>query len=93
MCLFVAFGAQGDQVLLRVTTRVTAEFEMVYLQVLHATAELASPAVALQYLSMQFAVALRIEPKSGAFGADGLHEACRLTSERKASCCSPGRNL
>jgi hypothetical protein len=47
MHLFVTFGAQRDQILFLVVARLTAEFEMVYLEVLHATADLASPAVAL----------------------------------------------
>jgi hypothetical protein len=66
---------------------------VVYLEVLHATANLASPTVAIQHLSMQFAVAVRIKPESRAFEADLFHEASRLTSERKASCCGLGRNL
>src|SRR5271165_4178050 len=70
----------------------TSEFEVVHLQALHATAPLASPAVALQHLPMQFTVAVRIQSESGAFAAD-LHEAFRLTSDRKASCCGLGRNL
>ena len=41
---------------------------MVYLQMLHATADLASPAVAFQHLPMQFAVVRRIESESRAFG-------------------------
>ena len=89
----VAFGAQRDQVLFLVATRMAAEFEVVYLQVLHAAANLASPAVALQHLAVQFAVAVRIESESRALAADLLHEAFRLTSERKASCCGLGRNL
>ena len=82
----VAFGAHRDQVLFLVAARVAAELEVVYLQVLHAPAELAAPAVTLQHLAMQFEVAVRIESKSRAFTADLLHEAFRLTSERKASC-------
>jgi|SRR5271165_5746982 len=65
MRLFVTFGAQRDQVLFHIATRLAAEFEVVYLWVLHATASLASPAVALQHLPMQFAVAVRIESESG----------------------------
>jgi hypothetical protein len=42
---------------------------------------------------LQFAVAGRIESESRAFAADLLHEAFRLTSERKVSCCGLGRNL
>jgi hypothetical protein len=86
MCLFVAFSAQRDQILFLISARLAAKFKVVYLQMLHATADLASPAVALQYLPMQFEVAVRIESKSRAFTADLLHEAFRLTSERKASC-------
>jgi len=66
MHLFVAFGAQGDQVLFLVATRSTSEFEMVYLEVLQATAGLASPTVALQHLAMQFTVAVRSESESRA---------------------------
>ena len=58
---FVAFSAQCDQVLFHVATRVAAEFEVVYLQVLHAAASLASPVIALQHLPMKFAIAVRIE--------------------------------
>ena len=93
MHLFVAFGAQGDQVLFLVATRSTSEFEMVYLEVLQATAGLASPTVALQHLAMQFTVAVRSESESRAFVVDLRHEAFWLTSERKASCCGLGRNL
>ena len=93
MCPFVAPSTQCDQVLLLVTTRSTSEFEMVYLEVLYATANLASPAVALQDLALQVTVAGRIQPESRAFVADLLHEAFRFTSERKASCCGLGRNL
>jgi len=93
MRLFVASGAQGDQVLFLVATQLATILEVMYLQLLHATADLAAPAVALQYLPMQFVVAVRIESKSRGFAADLLHEAFWLTRDRKASCCGPGRNL
>ena len=83
---FVAFSAQCDQVLFLVATRLAAEFKVVHLQMLHAAASLASPAVAFQHLPMQFAVARRIESQSRVFGWDLLHEACPATSDRKASC-------
>ena len=83
---FMAFGAHRDQILFLVATRPAPQFEVMHLQALHATADLAAPAVALQHLTMQFEVAVRIESKSRAFTADLLHEAFRLTSERKASC-------
>jgi hypothetical protein len=94
MHLFVTFGAQRDQVRFHVATRMTAELEVVHLQMLHASASLASPAVAIQHLVVQFAVVVRIKSDSWPFRLDlPLHEAFRLTSERKASCYGPGRNL
>jgi len=82
----VTFSAQRDQVLFLVAARLAAEFEVMHLQILHATADLAAPTIALQHPPMQFAVGVRIESESRAFAADLLHEAFRLTSERKASC-------
>jgi hypothetical protein len=43
----MAFGTQRDQVLFLVATRLAAEFDVAYQLVLHAAAELASPAVTL----------------------------------------------
>jgi hypothetical protein len=57
-----------------------------HLQVLHAAADLASPAVALEYLAMQVSIARRIESQSWVLGWDLLHEAFRLTSDKKVSC-------
>jgi hypothetical protein len=57
-----------------------------HLQILHAPADLASPAVALENLPMQFVVAVRVESQPRGLEADGGHEACGLTSDRKASC-------
>jgi len=56
MHAFVAVSAERDQVLFDIASRLAPEFEVVHPQVLHATADLASPAVALQHLPMQFAV-------------------------------------
>jgi hypothetical protein len=86
MCLFVASSAQCDQVLFLVATGPATQFEVMHLQVLEAPADLAAPAVALQHLAMQFAVSVRIESESRGFDADLLHEAFRLTSDKKVSC-------
>ena len=86
MRLGVAFGAQRDQALSHIGTRLAAELEVVHLPVLSAPASLALPAIALQHLPMQFAAAGRIESASRALAADLLHEAFRLTSERETSC-------
>ena len=82
----VTICAQRDQVLFLVATRLAAELEVVYLQVLHATAILAAPTVALQHLAMQFAIARGVESQSRVLGWDLLHEACPATSDRKTSC-------
>jgi hypothetical protein len=74
-------------------TRLAAELEVVHLQVLHAPADLTSPTVSLQHLAMQVSITWRVESDSPALNGDGFHEACPATSDRKASCCSPGRNL
>jgi hypothetical protein len=50
-----------------------AEFEVMHLQILHAAANLASPAVALQHLAMQLAIAVRIESESRALEAGLPH--------------------
>ena len=89
---FVAFRAQSDQVLFHIATGMAPPLEVMHLQVLHAAADLASPAVALQYPTMQLAVAARVEFESRALGWDLLHEAFRATSDRKASCCGSGSN-
>jgi hypothetical protein len=86
MHLCVALSAQRYQILFLVATRLAAKLEVVHLQILDANAELASPSVALQHLPLQFVVAVRIESEARVLNADGLHEAFRLTSERKASC-------
>jgi hypothetical protein len=55
----VAFGAQCDQVLFLVATRLAAESEVMHLQILHAAASLAAPSVAFQHLAMQVSMTRR----------------------------------
>jgi len=54
--LLVTVSAQRDQILLGIASRMASELEMVDLQVMHAAAGLASPAVALQNPAVQVAV-------------------------------------
>jgi hypothetical protein len=61
MHLCVTFGAKRDQVPFDVAAGVAAEFEVVYLEVLHAPAKLAAPAVTLQHLPVELAVAVLVE--------------------------------
>ena len=64
----VAFGAQRDQVRLLVVARLATALAVLHLQVPHRAAGLAAPAVALQHLAMEFAVAGRIQFDSRASG-------------------------
>ena len=88
----VARCAQCNQIAFFVTARLTPQFEMVHLQVLHATAILAAPSVALQYQSMQFAVALRVKSVTMGFGPDLLHRFFPMICDRKLSRWEVGRN-
>jgi hypothetical protein len=74
MDAFMASRTQCDQVLFQVATRMAPELKMMYLQVQHAAADLASPVVPLQYLAMQRTVSLRVKSKSLALDVDVLHE-------------------
>jgi len=93
MDLFVAVSTQCNQILFLIAARVATELDMVDLEVLHTAAELASPAVALQHMPIQFAIVRRIKPESWALEADGVHEAFCLSPDRKVSCCGLGRKL
>ena len=89
---FMAFGAQGDQILFHVATRVASEALVMHLEMYHAAAHLAAPVVALQHLSMQFTVPFWIQPEARFLAADAFHEAFAATSDKKASCWVSGRN-
>jgi hypothetical protein len=52
-----------------------SEFNVVHLQILHAPACLASPAIALEHLPMQLAIAARVESQTRTFAANSVHEA------------------
>ena len=82
---------KGYEVLLLIAARMAAERLVMDLQPLHAAAHLATPTVALQYLAMQFAVAIRIEFDTRLFGTDSLHEARAVTADKNVSCCGFGR--
>ena len=74
MCLGMAIGTKGHQVLFRVVSRMASKLNVVNLQMLHAAAELAAPAVPLQHGSVQLAVTLRLKFHSRILGRWGSHE-------------------
>ena len=63
------------------------------MQILSGTANLAFPAIALQYLFSQLVIRFAIHPEARLFGANPVHEAFAVTSCRKACLWSPGKNL
>ncbi len=81
MCLGMAIGTKGNQVFFRVVSRMASKPNVVNLQMLHAAAELAAPAVALQHGTVQLAVTLRLEFQSPGLGRWGSHESTRSSPE------------
>ena len=57
----MAIGAERDQILFRVFTRMAAKTLVVYFLLVHATAYLTAPVIPLQDFAVQEAVALQIE--------------------------------
>ena len=91
--VFMAVGAEGNQILFRIVAALAAKLLVVNLQVRPGSARLASPAVAAQNLLSESFVPLGIKPQARLFGSNPVHEAFSVTSCRKACRCSPGRNL
>jgi len=81
---FVALGAQGDQVRVVIISLLAAPLLVMDLKFLSGTANLAFPAIALQYLSSQLVVRLPIKPEARLLGKNPVHEAFGVTSSRKA---------
>jgi len=90
---FVAVSAQGDEVQIVVVALLAPQLLVVDMQILPGTTELASPAIAPQYLFSQLVIRFVIKPQARPLGSNSLHEAFSVTSCRKACRCSPGRNL
>ena len=90
---FMAGGAQGNQVQIVIRALLAAQLLVVDLQVLSGTTDLASPAIAPQYLFSELVVWFGIKPQARSLGSNPIHEAFSVTSCRKACRCSPGRNL
>ena len=71
----VACGAQRDQVLLCVGSRMTTEFPVVHLKIRHRATGLTPPAVATQDLLAQTFVRQRVQPRASGFGANHSQDA------------------
>jgi hypothetical protein len=83
-----------DQVFGCVLTGVAAEPLVMNFQVEHATAGLAFPTIASEYLHAELSVCLVVEPRRGEFLRNLVHDATASAAWlRNARLCSPGRNL
>jgi hypothetical protein len=88
----MAFGADRDQVLFCVMARTPAGLLVMNLYVLHSAADLTAPAVTLENLAPQLAVALWIHSKARLLAVNRLHAYFPTNWDRKASCRALGRN-
>jgi len=64
MLLFMAGGAQGYQVRVVIIALLATQLLVMDLKVLSGTANLAFPAIALQYLFSQLVIRLAIKPEA-----------------------------
>ena len=80
----MASSTQGDQVGVVIISLLAAPLLVMDLKVLSGTANLAFPAIALQYLFSQLVVRLAIKPQARSLGTNPAHEAFSVTSCRKA---------
>ena len=93
MHLFVAAGAEGNQVQIVIRALLAAPLLVMDLQVLSGTTDLALPAIATQYLFPKAFVRLGNKSQARSLESNPIHETFSVTSSRKACRCSPGRNL
>jgi hypothetical protein len=89
----VTSDAERNQVCVRILAALAAKYLVVDLQIRRSPTTLAFPTITPQHLLPESFVQLRIEAQARAFGKNSVHEAFAVTSCRKASRCSPGRNL
>lgn len=60
----VAIGADGDQILALIVTKLAAQLDMMHLEVLRSSAVLASPAIARKYLATELLISSRFQPQA-----------------------------
>ena len=64
MGITVAISAERDQIFVCVVTQLASRANVVDLKMTGAAAVLASPAVTLQHFDTEFAIRIRVQPKS-----------------------------
>jgi len=85
-------GAQGNQVVFDVGSRVAPEAGVMHVQVLHAAARLAAPAVALKDFPVQDAILVGSETNRWRFSEIFGHEKFQRMPQTNFSCCCFGKN-
>ena len=80
----VASGTQCDEILFAVISGSAPKPNVVYLEILRAPAQLATPTVPFEHLLMKDLVVFRIKPNPLSFRGESAHEAF-LT--RSTNCC------
>ncbi len=93
MVVFVASGAEGDEVWLGVVAQPASGVDVVDLEVGRSAAVLAAPAVPLQHLLAQLTIGFWVEaePGPGSAREQASHEAF-LSCSRNCCFCGGGRN-
>lgn len=74
--------AERDEVGLIIVARMAPRLEMMDLQVLHGSAALTVPVIALKHAATEFTVFVRGEPYARSLGANGVHKAFPLACSR-----------
>ena len=80
----MAHPTESDQIRIVVIALLAPQLLVVDLQILPGTTELASPAIASQYLFSQLVVRFGIKPQARPLGSNSIHDAFSVTSCRKA---------
>src|SRR5205809_4522539 len=88
----MAMRAEGDEIILLITARVTAELLMMDFEISHRPTRLTSPAISPQHSFGQLLVLAFFEPDRRSFQQILVHRMFCVASSANACFCSPGRN-
>ena len=75
MGFLMALRAAGDQIFRGIITQTTPRLNVVDLKIFRSSAELAAPAIPLQYLTAEFAISLGLKLQAWLLGSNHRHGA------------------
>ena len=90
MGFLMALRAEGDQIFRGIITQTTPRLNVVDLKIFRSSAELAAPAIPLQYLTAELAIRLGLKLQAWSLGSNHRYGATR-TFARSCSRCNTGR--